>query len=226
LLGATIPRTMQTNPMALDPAQLRPWKQLERDALSCTKCPLHESRTKVVFGDGDPDADLMLVGEAPGRHEDLSGRPYAGAAGNILDKFLGDAGLDRGDCYITDLVMCRPPDQRKPRPDEIEAHLPYLIEQIAHVRPKVIVAFGELVASVLLRRHIPLAKVSGYRFDAFDGVTVIPTHRPVDAMKGDPRALTSIRRDIAAAKAVLDGRLSTGAQALAEARARQGDRDG
>lgn len=209
------------NPMTIPEDQLRTWKQLERDARACTDCPLHESRTKVVFGDGALDADLMLIGEAPGRNEDLVGRPYAGAAGNILDNFLTDAGLDRRDCYVTNLVMCRPPSQRKPTPEEIEAHLPYLIEQIAHVRPRVIVALGDLVASVLLRRPIPLDKVAGYRFDVFDGVTLIPTHRPVDAMKGDARALTAIRRDVAAAKAVLDGRLSTGAEALAEARARR-----
>jgi uracil-DNA glycosylase family 4 len=219
--GAPFGALRRVNPMAIPADQLRPWKQLERDALSCTACPLHESRTKVVFGDGDPDAELMLIGEAPGRNEDLMGRPYAGAAGNILDNFLSDAGLDRQDCYLTDLVMCRPPSRRQPTAEEIEAHLPFLIEQIAHVRPRVIVAFGPLVAAVLLRRPIPLDKVAGYRFDVFDGVTLIPTYRPVDAMKGDARALTAIKRDVAAAKAVLDGRLSTGAEALAEARARQ-----
>lgn len=221
-----VPVDLRVNPMTLDPDQLRTWKQLERDALSCTRCALHESRTKVVFGGGDPEADLMLIGEAPGRNEDLMGKPYAGAAGNILDNFLGEVGMSRDEVYVTDLVMCRPPDQRAPRPEEIEAHLPFLIEQIAHVRPRVIVAFGELVASVLLRRPIPLDKVAGYRFDVFDGVTLIPTYRPVQAMKGDARALTSIRRDIAAARAVLDGRLSTGAEALAEARARQEGADG
>ncbi|MBW3620309.1 MAG: hypothetical protein KY461_08695, partial [Actinobacteria bacterium] len=83
---------MHTNPMTIDPAELRPWKQLERDARSCTACRLHESRSRVVFGDGNLDADLMFIGEAPGRSEDLVGRPFTGAAGNILDNFLGDVG--------------------------------------------------------------------------------------------------------------------------------------
>lgn len=207
--------------MTIDPAQLRPWKQLERDARSCTDCRLHESRTKVVFGEGDLEADLMFIGEAPGRSEDLTGRPFAGAAGNILDNFLGDNGIAREDVYVTDLVMCRPPQGRRPVADEIEAHMPYLAEQIAHVRPRVIVAFGELVASVLMGRPIPLDRVAGYRFDVFDGVTMIPTYRPTEAMKGSARALTSIKRDVATAKAVLEGRIPSGADLLAEARARQ-----
>lgn len=210
-----------TNPLELDPERLRTWKELERDALSCTKCALHESRTKVVFGAGDRDADLMLIGEAPGRNEDLSGKPFAGGAGNILDNFLAEAGMDRQDVYVTDLVMCRPPDQRAPLPGEIEAHLPYLVEQIAHVRPRVIVAFGELATSVLMRRHVPLERVAGYRLDIFDGVTLIPTYRPAHAVKGDARALKAIKRDMVTAKAVLDGRLPTGAELAAEARARR-----
>jgi uracil-DNA glycosylase family 4 len=214
---------MHTNPLAIDPDELRPWKQLERDARSCTACPLHESRSKVVFGEGDPEADLMLVGEAPGRSEDLVGRPFEGASGNILDNFLSAAGLTREEVFVTDLVMCRPPSGRRPTPDEIEAHWPWLAEQIAHVRPRVIVAFGELVASSLLRRHLPLERVSGYRFDVFDGVTLIPTYLPAEAVKGSARALTAIQRDVATAKAVLDGRLATGAEIAAEARARRDD---
>lgn len=210
-----------TNPLALDPERLRSWKELERDALSCTRCPLHESRTKVVFGGGDRESDLMLIGQAPGRNEDLSGKPFAGAAGNILDNFLAEAGLDRQDVYVTDLVMCRPPENRAPTHAEIEAHLPFLVEQIAHVRPRVIVAFGELVTSVLMRRHVPLDRVAGYRLDIFDGVTLIPTYRPATAVRGDARALTHIKRDMVTAKAVLDGRLPTGAELAAEARARR-----
>ncbi|MBW3659238.1 MAG: uracil-DNA glycosylase [Actinobacteria bacterium] len=211
--------------MSVDPARLRPWKQLERDARSCTDCRLWESRSKVVFGEGDVDADLMFVGEAPGRSEDLTGRPFAGAAGNILDNFLGDVGLTRDEVYVTDLVMCRPPQGRRPSADEIEAHMPYLAEQIAHVRPRVIVAFGELVAAVLAGRPLPLERVAGYRFDVFDGVTLIPTYRPTEAVKGSARALTAIKRDVATAKAVLDGRIATGADLLAEARARQSQSD-
>lgn len=216
---------MYTNPLTIDPAELRPWKQLERDARSCTDCRLHESRTKVVFGEGDVEADLMFVGEAPGRGEDLIGRPFIGAAGNILDNFLADSGFTREEVYVTDLVMCRPPSGRQPSADEIEAHMPYLLDQIAHIRPRVIVAFGELVATVLMRRPIPLDRVAGYRFDLFGGITLIPTYRPAEAIKGSARALTAIKRDVATARAVLDGRIPTGADLLAEARARQGQTD-
>lgn len=213
--------TVSANPLTLDPERLRSWKELERDALGCTRCRLSESRTKVVFGGGDRDADLMLIGEAPGRNEDLSGKSFAGATGNILDNFLAEAGMDRQDVFVTDLVMCRPPKQRTPQPDEIERCLPYLVEQIALVRPRVIVAFGELVTSVLMRRHVPLDRVAGYRLDIFDGVTLIPTYRPSVAVKGSARALSHIKRDMVTAKAVLDGRLPTGADLAAEARARR-----
>lgn len=196
------------------------WDELERQAAACTKCRLHESRTKVVFGDGDRDADLMLVGEAPGRQEDLLGRPFAGAAGNLLTNLLDEAGLARADVYVTNLVKCRPPENREPGLDEIQTCSPYLFGQLALVRPRVIVTLGAFATRLLLRRQVPVARVAGYRFD-LNGATVIPTFHPSTALRGNPRAMTSLRRDLRAAKAVLDGRLATAAEALAHLRAKE-----
>ncbi len=212
--------TLDTDPMTVDVDALRSWKQFEREVSACTRCGLHETRTKVVFGDGDTDADLMIIGDAPGRHEDLQGKPFAGAAGNLLDNMLADAGLGREDCYITDVVKCLLPE-RDPLAAEIEACGSHLVEQIARVRPKVIVTLGELPTTFVLRKRLPIAKIAGYRFDVYDGVTLVPTFAPVAALRGNARAMASIKRDLRTAKAVLDGRLASGAEAMADVRARQ-----
>lgn len=201
------------NPFALDPDELRPWSQLEKQALSCTRCALHESRTKVVFGDGNPDADLMIIGEGPGRHEDLQGRPFAGASGNVLDNMLAEAGLNRDDCYIANVIKCRPPGQRDPEREEIESCMPYLLEQMAHVRPRVIVTLGSFATRLVLRRSVPIAKIAGYRFEVFGGTILVPTFHPAAALRGHPQAVVALRRDLRTAKAVLDGRLAGGALA-------------
>lgn len=212
--------SMGDPPRTASPPHVRPWRDLERDAAGCTRCGLHESRTKVAFGDGDPDADLMLVGQAPRGPEDLAARPFSGAVGNLVDNCLADAGLSRAECYLTDVVKCRPPGDRLPEPDEVELCSPYLREQIAHVRPRVIVSLGEFATAVLLRRRLPIERVAGYRLD-LDGITLIPTYHPTAAIRGTPAAVAAIARDLMAARAVLDGRLATGAEALADWRARE-----
>lgn len=211
-----------TNPMALSGDDVRSWRELERAATGCTLCRLCEDRTKVVFGDGPQDAEVMVIGDAPGRTEDLLGRPFVGAAGNLLDNLLLDAGFDREAVYVTTMVKCHPRHQA-PDQDVVDACSPYLVEQIAHVRPRVIITLGPVVASLLLRRPVPLDRVAGFRFDVFDGVTLVPTHHPATVIKGNQSAVASIRRDLMTARAVLDGRLSTGAEAMAELRARQDD---
>lgn len=208
------------NPTRVERSVVRTWRELERDARACDRCDLHQGRTKVVFGDGDPAADVMLVGVAPRRPEDLQGRPFSGAAGNLLDNALAGAGLRRRDCYLTTLVKCRPPGDRDPEMVEVESCHPYLLEQIALVRPRVIVTLGAAPTGVLLRRRLPLAKVAGLRLDVFDGVTLVPTYDPARAIRSAPHMITGLGRHLATVKAVLDGRLSTGAEAMADVRAR------
>lgn len=210
---------LDTNPLTLPPEGLRSWRELERAASTCTACRLHTQRTKVVFGEGDPDADLMVVGDAPGRTEDLLGKPCVGAAGNLLDNLLGEAGFERERVYLTSVVKCHPRDEAPDR-TIVDTCSPYLVEQIAHVRPRVIVTLGPVAAGLLLRRPIPLDKVAGFRFDVFGGVTLIPTFHPAGVIKGNQQAIAMIRRDLMTARAVLDGRLSTGAEAMAELRSR------
>lgn len=219
------PRTpaLVPNPLDVPTEQLRPYGEFEAEASGCTRCVLAETRTKVVVGSGPTDADLFILGPAPGRHEDVQGAPLLGAAGNVITNALAAVGLSRDDCYVTDLVKCHPPSARTPRPAEVEACNGWLFEQVAHVRPKVILALGELPTWFLLRRRIPLAKIAGYRLDVFGGVTLVPTYDPVRAVKGSTQAMAAIRRDVGVAKAVLDGRLPTGAEAMADVSRRIGE---
>ncbi|WP_460126211.1 type-4 uracil-DNA glycosylase [Stetteria hydrogenophila] len=127
------------------------YERLKAEILSCTKCPLHRTRKNPVPGEGPLDAEVMIVGEAPGRREDELGRPFVGMAGKLLDALLARAGLRREEVYITNVVKCRPPGNRDPRPEEVEACLPYLVRQIALIRPRVIIALGRIAGSTLFR---------------------------------------------------------------------------
>lgn len=187
-------------------ATLRPWTDVVAAAAVCTLCVLHETRSRVVFGDGDPGADLVFVGDAPGRHEELTGKPFEGAIGNLLDNLLLDNDLRRQDIYVLNLVKCRPPDQREPTEEEVDTCFPYVREQLAHIRPRVVVALGERVTSVLLGRHAPIAKIAGYRIPRA-GATLIPTYHLADALHGSPSAMAALKRDVRTAKGVLDGRV-------------------
>jgi len=212
---------LPVNPLVLSPDDVPSLKDVERDLQGCDSCTLSVTRSRIVFGEGPAPADLMLIGTAPGRPEDLAGSPFAGAGGNLLHNLLSDAKIDRSSCYVTSMVKCFPGSSRRPVEAEIEACRDNLVAQIANVRPKVIVAFGELVTWMLLGKPVPMERVIGFRFDAFDGVTVVPTHSPYDALRGSPTRMSDMARDIRTAKAVLEGRLPTGRQALQELRARQ-----
>src|SRR5918992_741430 len=115
---------------------------VREQALGCTKCALSQGRTQVVWADGNLDADVLFIGEAPGFHEDQQGKPFVGAAGQLLDRLLGEVGLDRTQVAIVNVLKCRPPGNRDPRPDEIEACRPYLEAQLAYMQPRVIVTLG------------------------------------------------------------------------------------
>lgn len=202
------------------PDTLPSWQRLEDEASSCTRCALHEARTQVVLGSGDPDAQLVLVGDAPGRHEDLTGEPFAGAVGNLVDNLLLDNGLSRGDVYLTTLVKCRPPGGRDPSQAEIDTCSPFLRAQLGQVRPCVVVAFGQQVTELLLGREVPIHRLAGYQLDV-GGVTVIPTHDPQTALQGNGRAMAALRRDVRTAAGIVSGRVASAAAALSELRARR-----
>ena len=143
----------------------------------CTRCKLAGGRTHVVFGVGDPHAELMFVGEGPGQDEDEQGEPFVGRAGQLLTKMIEAMGYRREQVYIANVVKCRPPGNRNPEPDEIAACEPFLRAQIAAVRPKVIVALGKFAAQTLLRETTPISRLRG-RWAAYEGVRLMPTFHP------------------------------------------------
>lgn len=150
---------------------------LREVALKCTKCPLCKSRTQVVFGTGNPKAELMFIGEAPGADEDAQGLPFVGRAGQLLTKIIEAMGFKREDVYIANILKCRPPGNRPPKPEEIEQCEPYLLSQIDHIKPKMIVALGSFAAQTLLKTD---KKISGLRgiFHDYHGVRLMPTFHP------------------------------------------------
>jgi uracil-DNA glycosylase len=134
---------------------------LYREVQGCQKCPLHATRTQVVFGSGNADADLMFVGEAPGFHEDQQGKPFVGAAGKLLDKLLGEIGMQREDVFIANVLKSRPPGNRDPEFEEIEACKPYLTRQIELIEPLVICTLGNFSTKLLTRRQDGITRVHG-----------------------------------------------------------------
>lgn len=144
----------------------------------CTRCKLHEQgRQQIVFGVGNPSAEIMFVGEAPGADEDEQGIPFVGRAGQLLTKMIEAMGLKRDEVYIANVVKCRPPGNRNPEPDEIASCQPFLFRQIASVQPKVIIALGAFAAKTLLSTDTPIGKLRGRLYE-FHGATLIPTFHP------------------------------------------------
>jgi len=150
--------------------------EAQKQALGCTKCGLHHSRTQVVFGEGPLNAELFVVGEAPGFNEDREGKPFQGASGMLLDRLLSSVGLERERVYRTTVNKCRPPGSppRSPKPSEVSACRPYLVAQLAAVDPKVVVAMGDLASRVLTGRKEAVARIRG-RAIPLDGRYVFPT---------------------------------------------------
>jgi DNA polymerase len=152
----------------------------------CTRCKLHTlGRRQVVFGVGSPTASLMFVGEAPGEDEDKQGEPFVGRAGQLLTKIIEAIGLTRQQVYIANVIKCRPPGNRNPEPDEVATCEPFLFEQIAAIRPKVVVALGKFAAQSLLRSTEPITRLRGRVF-AFRGASLIPTFHPAYLLRNPP----------------------------------------
>ncbi len=143
----------------------------------CRRCPLYKDRTHIVFGEGDPNARLMFIGEGPGADEDREGRPFVGKAGKLLTKMIQAMGVDRSKVYIANVVKCRPPGNRDPEPDEKSACVPFLEAQIEAVKPEAIVTLGRIAASTLLNTKDPIGKIRG-TFHHWKGIPVMPTYHP------------------------------------------------
>jgi DNA polymerase len=171
-------------------------EELEEKVKECTKCELYESRTNAVFGEGDPNTDLLLIGEGPGRVEDEQGRPFVGQAGKKLDEILNSVGIAREDVYITNVVKCRPPDNRTPLSQEMASCFPYLEAQIAGINPKLIVTLGNAATKMLLNTDQGITSLRG-EFKPWRGnIKIFPMFHPSYLLRyqskevGSPKYLT------------------------------------
>ena len=179
--------TAPTIPLALSRSAAEALTAIRHDIGDCTRCKLHTlGRRQVVFGVGNPDADLMFVGEAPGADEDIQGIPFVGRAGQLLTKIIEAIGLSRDDVYIANVIKCRPPENRNPEPDEVATCEPFLFQQIDAIRPKVIVALGTFAAKTLLRSQDSISRLRGRVYD-YRGAKLIPTFHPAFLLRSPDR---------------------------------------
>ena len=186
LMGITVCPSRSSQTAAEPPAIVKipagstpDWETLQKRVAACIRCDLHKGRTQTVFGTGDPGADWLLIGEAPGAEEDRQGKPFVGRAGRLLNAMLEAIGLDRDRVYIANILKCRPPNNRDPRPDEVLECEQYLQQQIALIRPKIILALGRIAAQNLLRIEIPIGRMRGQRYEYGDAkIPVVVTYHP------------------------------------------------
>jgi uracil-DNA glycosylase len=176
---------------------------LREDIGDCTRCVLHTlGRRQVVFGTGNPDADLMFVGEAPGADEDIKGEPFVGRAGQLLTKIIEAIDLQRADVYIANVIKCRPPGNRNPDPLEVDTCSPFLLRQIQTVKPRVIVALGTFAAHTLLGSDAPISKLRGRVHDYRDGIKLVPTFHPAYLLRS-PDKKRDVWEDMKIVRALL-----------------------
>jgi uracil-DNA glycosylase family 4 len=185
----------------------RPLDAVAQIAATCSECGLAGGRSQVVFGVGRPDADLMFVGEGPGEQEDRKGEPFVGRAGQLLTRLVADIGLTRDDVYIANVVKCRPPGNRDPRPEEIEACSPWLDLQLQLVDPAVIVTLGNFATKLLLDTKTGITRLRGKEFPyerAGVTATLVPTYHPAAVLRSGGKALAEARADFVLVKRLLD----------------------
>jgi DNA polymerase len=181
------------------------------ETLACTRCALAQGRTQVVWGKGNLDGDLLFIGEAPGFHEDKQGVPFVGAAGQLLDRLLEEAGIPKESAAVVNVLKCRPPGNRDPLPEEIEACRPHLEVQLAHMKPKVIVTLGNFATKFILEDNVGITKARGQTYER-RGATVVPTFHPAAALRGGRfggmSTTDAMRLDLELARSVLDEKLA------------------
>lgn len=176
-------------------------------ALACTSCALSQGRTQVVWAKGNLDGELLFIGEAPGFHEDKQGIPFVGAAGQLLDRLLDEVGIAKETAAVVNVLKCRPPGNRDPLPEEIEACRPHLEAQLAHMKPKVIITLGNFATKFILEENIGITKARGQTYER-RGATVVPTFHPAAALRGGKfggiSTTDAMRLDLQLARTVLD----------------------
>lgn len=193
-----------TPPMPFDPEEKMTLEALDGAVAGCTRCQLGHSRTNLVFGVGNPDADLVFVGEAPGRDEDLQGIPFVGRAGQMLTRMIENViEIPRSDVYICNVLKCRPPKNRNPEPGEIDCCEPYLHKQLEIINPRLIVALGKFAAQFLFATDTPIGKLRG-KFGRYRGITTLATYHPAYLLRNSSQKRV-VMDDLLKMKAVLDG---------------------
>lgn len=190
-------------------------RRLAETAAGCVDCRLAETRTNVVFGVGSPTADLMFIGEAPGRNEDLQGEPFVGAAGRLLDKLAAEVGIERDDVYIANVLKCRPPGNRDPLEAEITACKGYLAQQIQLIDPAVVMTLGNFASRLLLKTTTGITRLRGTAYPWW-GRHVVPTFHPAAALRGGEKVLNHMRSDFALVRSTIDLRSAETAEDLTE----------
>ena len=182
---------------------MKTWEELESECRTCTRCAVCETRTNCVFGVGNREARLMFVGEAPGEREDLSGIPFVGAAGKLLDKYLDAVDIPRDSVYIANILKCRPPKNRDPLPAEQDACIDYLRDQVRLIRPRIIVCLGRIAAMRLIDPNYKITRQHG-EFTERGGFTMTAVYHPA-ALLRDPRKKEDMYRDMKKIREYLDG---------------------
>jgi uracil-DNA glycosylase family 4 len=200
--SAVVPASPPSAPVVFSRNAADALHAVREDIGDCTRCKLHTlGRNQVVFGVGNPEADLMFVGEAPGADEDIQGVPFVGRAGQLLTKIIEAIGLKREDVYIANVIKCRPPQNRNPEPDEIETCEPFLFRQVDIIKPKVIVALGKFAAQTLLRTLDPISRLRGRQF-SYRGAVLIPTFHPAYLLR-NPSSKREVWEDMKLVKSLL-----------------------
>jgi DNA polymerase len=185
-----------------------PWRVLQARVAGCTDCALHAGRTQTVFGVGDRQAEWMIIGEAPGADEDRQGEPFVGRAGQLLNAMLAALGLARDAVYIANILKCRPPNNRDPRPEEMAACEGYLQQQVALVQPRIILAVGGVAAKNLLKSDAPVGKLRGRRHEYGDtGIPLVVTYHPAYLLRS-PKEKRKSWQDLRFARDILNETLA------------------
>ncbi len=187
---------------SVDKKKFETLDDIMRAVQNCQKCPLCETRTNIVFGAGNENANLVFVGEAPGADEDKQGKPFIGKAGQKLTQIINAIRLSRDEVYIANVLKCRPPNNRNPLPNEIEACEPYLIAQLEIIKPKVICALGTFAAQTLLKTNQPISKLRG-RFHTYQGIRLMPTYHPAFLLR-NPKSKRYVWEDVQKVRAEYD----------------------
>ena len=185
-MGISFLPASENNSEKAIPSGILTLARVRKELGDCERCKLHRTRRTIVFGEGNEEASLMLIGEAPGYDEDVQGRPFVGKAGQLLTKIVQSINLPREEVYITNIVKCRPPQNRNPQPDEIQSCNPFLVNQITVVQPKIICALGSFSAQTLLKTNTKITALRGKVFD-LEGIKVIPTYHPAFLLRNPER---------------------------------------